>query len=84
LRMLTSGGAPLAAALIREIYQKHQIPVRQAYGLSETTSVSHIQVGDPSGSPGATATETCSSPETVGWIGSDRMGPHYPGWRQSL
>ncbi|KAL6229528.1 hypothetical protein BDW75DRAFT_245644 [Aspergillus navahoensis] len=43
LRMLTSGGAPLAAALIEELYQKAQIPVRQAYGLSETTSVSHIQ-----------------------------------------
>lgn len=44
LRMLTSGGAPLAAALIDDLYQQRQLPVRQAYGLSETTSVSHIQV----------------------------------------
>ena len=44
LSMLTSGGAPLAANLIRELFQKRGIPIRQAYGLSETTSVSHIQV----------------------------------------
>lgn len=44
LKMMTSGGAPLAAALIRELYQRRQLPVRQAYGLSETTSISHIQV----------------------------------------
>lgn len=44
LNMMTSGGAPLATALIRELYRRRQLPVRQAYGLSETTSVSHIQV----------------------------------------
>ncbi|KAL3454561.1 hypothetical protein BJX65DRAFT_315727 [Aspergillus insuetus] len=43
LRMITSGGAPLGAALIHETYNRWKIPVRQAYGLSETTSVSHIQ-----------------------------------------
>ncbi|KAL4884508.1 hypothetical protein BJY04DRAFT_182634 [Aspergillus karnatakaensis] len=43
LRMITSGGAPLGAALIQETYNRWKIPVRQAYGLSETTSVSHIQ-----------------------------------------
>jgi acyl-coenzyme A synthetase/AMP-(fatty) acid ligase len=51
LRMLTSGGAPLAGALIKELYQKCGIPVRQAYGLSETTSVSHIQVRNFADSP---------------------------------
>lgn len=44
LRMITSGGAPLASSLVTELFQQRQIPVRQAYGLSETTSVSHIQV----------------------------------------
>ncbi|KAL4950790.1 hypothetical protein BDW69DRAFT_201911 [Aspergillus filifer] len=43
LRMLTSGGAPLGEALIHETYERWRIPIRQAYGLSETTSVSHIQ-----------------------------------------
>ncbi|KAE8331413.1 putative phenylacetyl-CoA ligase [Aspergillus sergii] len=43
LKMMTSGGAPLAVALIKELYKQRQLPVRQAYGLSETTSVSHIQ-----------------------------------------
>ena len=47
LRMITSGGAPLAAALIREGYQRLGIPIRQAYGLSETVSISHRQVSTP-------------------------------------
>ncbi|KAL2809230.1 hypothetical protein BJX63DRAFT_406329 [Aspergillus granulosus] len=46
LRMVTSGGAPLGAALIHETYNRWKIPIRQAYGLSETTSVSHIQRWD--------------------------------------
>ncbi|KAL4981269.1 hypothetical protein BDW68DRAFT_183723 [Aspergillus falconensis] len=46
LRMLTSGGAPLGEALIHETYDRWKIPIRQAYGLSETTSVSHIQRWD--------------------------------------
>ncbi|KAL4941673.1 hypothetical protein BDV06DRAFT_235939 [Aspergillus oleicola] len=46
LRMLTSGGAPLGEALIHETYERWKIPLRQAYGLSETTSVSHIQRWD--------------------------------------
>ncbi|CBF89565.1 acyl--CoA ligase [Aspergillus nidulans FGSC A4] len=46
LRMLTSGGAPLGEALIRETYDRWKVPIRQAYGLSETTSVSHIQRWD--------------------------------------
>ncbi|KAL2847849.1 putative phenylacetyl-CoA ligase [Aspergillus pseudoustus] len=46
LRMITSGGAPLPASLVTELHQRRQIPVRQAYGLSETTSVSHIQRWD--------------------------------------
>lgn len=44
LRMLTSGGAPLAASLIKGLFNRQGIPVRQAYGLSETTATSHIQV----------------------------------------
>ncbi|KAI9374800.1 hypothetical protein BJX61DRAFT_496407 [Aspergillus egyptiacus] len=43
LRMITSGGAPLGAALIQDTHSRWKIPIRQAYGLSETTSVSHIQ-----------------------------------------
>jgi acyl-coenzyme A synthetase/AMP-(fatty) acid ligase len=82
LRMLTSGGAPLAAALIRELYQKRQIPVRQAYGLSETTSVSHIQVGNPPASQSNRLMRT--RPETLGCIVSDLMAPLYLGCKPSL
>jgi acyl-CoA synthetase (AMP-forming)/AMP-acid ligase II len=45
LRMMTSGGAPLSTALINELFQRRGLAVRQAYGLLETTSVSHIQAG---------------------------------------
>ena len=44
LKMLTSGGAPLAPDLIRAVYDRFNIPVRQAFGLTETTAVCHIQV----------------------------------------
>ncbi|RJE20352.1 AMP-binding enzyme [Aspergillus sclerotialis] len=43
LKMLTSGGAPLAPDLIRAVYERFNIPVRQAFGLTETTAVCHIQ-----------------------------------------
>ncbi|CAG8381149.1 unnamed protein product [Penicillium salamii] len=43
LRMLTSGGAPLAPDLIRTVYDRLKIPVRQAFGLTESTAVAHIQ-----------------------------------------
>lgn len=46
LKMLTSGGAPLAPDLIRAVYNRFNIPVRQAFGLTETTAVCHIQRWD--------------------------------------
>lgn len=46
LKMLTSGGAPLAPDLIRAVYSRFNIPVRQAFGLTETTAVCHIQRWD--------------------------------------
>lgn len=44
LRMVTSGGAPLAPDLVRAVYDRLKIPVRQGFGLTESTAVSHIQV----------------------------------------
>lgn len=44
LRMVTSGGAPLAPDLIRAVYDRLKVPVRQAFGLTESTAVAHIQV----------------------------------------
>jgi 4-coumarate--CoA ligase len=44
LRMMVSGAAPLSKELIIAIYKRLSIPVRQAYGLSETTSATHLQV----------------------------------------
>ncbi|KAH8693909.1 hypothetical protein BGW36DRAFT_399127 [Talaromyces proteolyticus] len=43
LRMVTSGGAPLGEELVRAVYRRLRIPVRQAFGLTETTGVCHIQ-----------------------------------------
>ena len=44
LRMVTSGGAPLAPDLIRAVYDRLKIPVRQGFGLTESTAASHMQV----------------------------------------
>ncbi|CAI7636311.1 unnamed protein product [Penicillium viridicatum] len=43
LRMVTSGGAPLAPDLIRAVYDRLKIPVRQGFGLTESTAASHMQ-----------------------------------------
>lgn len=47
IKMITSGGAPLAPDLIRAVYERFNIPVRQAFGLTESTAVCHIQVRFP-------------------------------------
>lgn len=44
LRMLTSGAAPLTRELVDDIHQKFKIKVNQAYGLSETSPMTHTQV----------------------------------------
>ena len=43
LRMLTSGAAPLTRELVEAVYARLNIPVRQGFGLSETSPVTHIQ-----------------------------------------
>ena len=45
LRMISSGAAPLTRELIIAVYDRLQIPVKQAYGLSETSAATHVQVG---------------------------------------
>lgn len=44
LRMVTSAGAPLAPNLVRAVYDRLKIPVRQGFGLTESTAASHMQV----------------------------------------
>lgn len=44
LRMILCAAAPLTRNLIEELYQKHKIPVRQAYGITETSPGVAIQV----------------------------------------
>ena len=48
LRFLTSGAAPLTKDLILQVHERLGLPVKQAYGLSETSPVSHIQLWDDS------------------------------------
>lgn len=43
LRMLMSGAAPLSSDLIRSLYDKLNIPVRQGYGLTETSPAAFSQ-----------------------------------------
>ena len=43
LRMLSSGAAPLTQELVNTVYQRLKIPIKQGYGLSETSPTTHMQ-----------------------------------------
>lgn len=44
LRMLNSGAAPLTRELVEAAYKRLKVPVKQGYGLSETSPTTHTQV----------------------------------------
>lgn len=46
LRMMSSGAAPLAKDLVDAVYQRLQVPIKQGYGLSETSPTTHSQPWD--------------------------------------
>lgn len=46
LRVLHSGGAPLTRELAEGLWNRLKLPVKQGYGLSETSPVTHIQRPD--------------------------------------
>lgn len=43
LRMLNSGAAPLTQELIEAVYKRLKVPIKQGYGLSETSPTTHTQ-----------------------------------------
>jgi 4-coumarate--CoA ligase len=43
LQMFSSGAAPLSWDLTRKVYARIKVPIKQAYGLSETSPTSHSQ-----------------------------------------
>jgi 4-coumarate--CoA ligase len=43
LRMMSSGAAPLTRDLVNAVYQRLKIPIKQGYGLSETSPTTHSQ-----------------------------------------
>ena len=45
LRMLNSGAAPLTQELVEAVYTRLKVPIKQGYGLSETSPTTHTQVG---------------------------------------
>lgn len=47
LKMLNSGAAPLTRELVDAVYERLKVPVKQGYGLSETSPTTHTQVGPP-------------------------------------
>lgn len=44
LRMLSSGAAPLTNEIIEAMYKRLKIPIRQGYGLSETSPATPVQL----------------------------------------
>lgn len=47
LKMITSGAAPLTRELVDTVHKRLKVKVNQAYGLSETSPMTHTQVGCP-------------------------------------
>jgi 4-coumarate--CoA ligase len=43
LRMLNSGAAPLTKELVDAVYARLKVPIKQGYGLSETSPTTHTQ-----------------------------------------
>jgi 4-coumarate--CoA ligase len=46
VKMITSGAAPLTRELVDAVYKRLQIRINQAYGLSETSPMTHTQPWD--------------------------------------
>lgn len=46
VRMITSGAAPLTKEVIDTVHEKYKIKINQAYGLSETSPMTHTQPWD--------------------------------------
>lgn len=46
LRMMNSGAAPLTGDLTKEVYKRIKIPIKQGYGMSEASPVTHVQSWD--------------------------------------
>ena len=44
LRMITSGAAPLTKELVDAVHRRLNLKINQAYGLSETSPMTHTQV----------------------------------------
>jgi 4-coumarate--CoA ligase len=45
VKMITSGAAPLTKELVDAVHKRLKIKINQAYGLSETSPMTHTQVG---------------------------------------
>lgn len=46
LRMMNSGAAPLTKDLVDAAYKRIKVPIKQGYGLSETSPTTHLQSWD--------------------------------------
>lgn len=46
LRMMNSGAAPLTKELVEATYKRIKVPIKQGYGLSETSPTTHTQPWD--------------------------------------
>lgn len=45
VRMMSCGAAPLTRELVEAVYKRLKVPIKQGYGLSETSPTTHTQVG---------------------------------------
>ena len=76
LRMITSGAAPLTKELIYAVHDRLGTEVKQAYGLSETSPVTHMQVRS---TPFPFPRSTANNPKKKNWkAGLGSNGPPLP------
>lgn len=46
VRIFNSGAAPLTRELVESVYNRLNIPIKQGYGLTETSPTTHLQVSN--------------------------------------
>lgn len=71
LRMLNCGAAPLTQELVKAVYERIKVPIKQGYGLSETGPTTHSQVCEQTNVTCAFLLTRC---EVLGRLGQTNRG----------
>ena len=73
LKMIFSGAAPLGPELSRECMQRISCSIRQGYGMTETSPVTHSSPADPAKTKIESAAAISSAAQVTTWAGRSPM-----------